>query len=93
MLLRSFRTSKEKRDQYPSSVRTFKDYLQVQMAGSRQIRQKQTIGKITKTGAGEEFESFDLKSMELDLEGGLMYPIVEELSPSNRLNNPEDSEE
>ena len=37
------------------------------------VRQKRTIWESTEAGAGDEFESYDLGSIEMDLEGELMH--------------------
>jgi hypothetical protein len=46
--------------------------------------QKRSIWESTEAGAGLDFEDYDMDSIEMDLEGELLFEIIEELAGNNR---------
>jgi hypothetical protein len=58
------------------------------------VKQKWAIWTSTESGAGDTgFDDCDPGSLDLDLEGELMYLIIEELSPPHRRYDSDDSDE
>jgi len=53
------------------------------------VKQKRAIWESTETGAGDDFDAYELSSIDMDLEGELMYLIIEELSPPGRREDPD----
>ncbi len=57
------------------------------------VKQKRGIWLTTERAAGDDFDSYDQDSMDMDLEGELMQLLIEELSPPQRRDKLEDSDE
>jgi hypothetical protein len=57
------------------------------------VGEKRAIWQSTEIGAGEDFDSYDESSIDLDLEGELLQLILEELSPPGRPEEVKDSDE